>query len=253
MLTSILSHCSNYEDQPCSEGLRCFGNVLCSINWSSVVGPDNESPAQVEPVEEVPSNSVTGAQSPGSPSEPDSFVHSVPCNSMCLQPLSAFECIIGGDTIAYLPDCLAVAVGEMCQYKGGCAGEDHSYISNCSGGTPAFMRVFIEQCSGSMAAPPNSLFPTKSPQPSFNPSQPGGGYGLNDVQLANSTNTTDNPIADYDNYWGVPGQQEGDDSGDAMPGAWWTTWAADNRGSSRHTLPMFPLMSTIIAAMLILP
>lgn len=227
----------NFGDPFCADGLTCYENVICSIIWSGMeLGSAEESPPEIS--EEIP---------PESDSSSSRSV--VSCNGMCLRPLSASECMAGGDTVTSLPKCQNSGIGEMCENEGGCSGGADAYISNCLGGRGVFIQVFLEQCVASATESPStggrdqSLQPTISPQP-FTPSL----SVHNDSTDARINQHNSDPANDYfdenEDFSVIP--RQGDDS---KPGAWWEWYEAS--GSTRlFTTPVLSLLSIAIALVL---
>ena len=217
----------NFGDPPCASDRICYGNVVCSIIWSSVgVG---------QSVEESPSEEIVVTEPPP---ESDSFSGSVSCNGMCLRPLSSNECLAGGEALVSLPDCLDISIGGMCEDVGsGCIidGVDTVYASNCPGGRHVFMRVFDEKCgtlTGSPSSPTPTVFAPPSTKPSLSASHENSNATYIDHSLTNETESKD--------------ASEGFSSfHDDRPGAWWTWDEETNIGSRR--IPLIPsLFITVI-------
>ena len=116
--TSKIKTC-NAADPPCAIGTACFGNVVCLIPGShDVTGTTNTAFGP-------PENSAS-------------------CDGVCLVPLLADECPIGDAASAYLPDCLSIAVGGVCEGAGDCG--TNVELNNC-GDRDIYTRVFLEKCS----------------------------------------------------------------------------------------------------------
>ena len=98
----------NTGEMPCAIGTACFEHVVCYIPESI---DDSESSALAQ----------SGASSTSSLSPAATVVlNTVSCKEICLRPLSETECVVGGDELTSLPDCLSVAIGEMCENRGEC-------------------------------------------------------------------------------------------------------------------------------------
>jgi len=161
--TSSMMTC-NKGDPPCAVGTACFGNVLCSLPMDNVTNP-TLSP-QLAPNDEQASISAI-------------------CGGVCLVPLDTADCPVGDAAKAFLPDCLNVAVGGVCEGNGECG--TNPELKNC-GNRNIYTREFYEKCSSnsdsttasgesfssqpSSAPSHSSFFPssaptTKSEHPSF--------------------------------------------------------------------------------------
>jgi len=210
----------NVGDPPCTQGNGCYENVVCKIVWSDVAFDSDESAAETETAQDSLPNS-------GSP-----LRALVPCNGRCLRPLSANECMAGGDAITSLPDCLSVAVGEMCEHRRGeCGAGAQAHISACAGGRDILMRVFEEQCSAATTEPPSTHASDRAlPPPSHAPlsSKPTSPeeFPANSAHVDTSDGT-------HEEFFG-PSTREGND----WPGAWWTL--SNTNGATRtYRVPIF--------------
>jgi len=226
----------NFGDPPCKQRTACYENVICSIIWSNIeFESPNESAPEIETAEESPPKS-------------DSVSSAVSCNQICLRPLSANECIAGGDAIASLPDCVSVvAVGQMCENKDECGGGAHANISQCPGGRGIFMRILSEQCGTSTTDSPStdgshhSFPPSINAPPSSKPSL-SDEYDLNGTHMDhNNSNPVGDSVGEYEEFSGL--KRKDDDSG---PGAWWT-WYDTSRSTRLYAMPMFSLLCCAVA------
>ena len=227
----------NFGDPPCTMGLICYGNVVCSIIWSEV--------GKLESIEESSSEEIVVTEP-----ESDSFSGSVSCSGMCLRPLSANECLAGGDALASLPDCLDISIGGMCEDVGNrCIdGADTAYASNCPGGRHVFMRVFDEKC-GTFTTGDSSPTPTVFAPPSTKPSLSASNDNSNATYMDHSiTNETESE--DASEAWGNEGLS-GFQRDDDRPGAWWT-WDETNNGQCMLSFNIPSLLTTVIFILCIL-
>jgi len=225
----------NFGDPLCAKGLTCYENMVCSIIWSDMeLGSAEESPPDIS--KEIPPES-----------DSSSSRSAVSCNGMCLRPLSASECMAGGDTITSLPRCLDSAIGEMCENQGGCRGGADAYMSNCPGGRDVFIQVFMERCVASATNSPStdgshhSLQPTVQASPSSKPSLSAQN---NSTVAHNNSDPVDDYVGENEDFSVLA--RQGDDS---RPGAWWKMY--ETSGSIRLiAMPVLLLLSTTIALVL---
>ena len=234
----------NFGDPPCTMGLICYGNVVCSIIWSEV--------GKLESIEESSSEEIVVTEP-----ESDSFSGSLSCNGMCLRPLSSNECLAGGEALASLPDCLGISIGGVCEDVGNrCMdGADTAYASNCPGGRHVFMRVFDEKCGqeGSIqnqtnhnnSSPTPTGFTPLSTKPSLSESHDNSNATFMDHSITNDTESED--ASEGWGNEGLSGFQRDDD----RPGAWWT-WDATNNGPCRLCMGRPSLLITVIFILYIL-
>jgi len=235
----------NPGDPPCPLGTGCWENIICSIVWSDMeFGPANNEESTPEsetllespPPESIsfPSEINTSKESP-SPDESDYSSNAFPCNGACFRPLSVDECTAGGAMIAWLPSCLDIDVGQMCENRGECGGAARAGNNNCPGGMDVLLRVVAEQCgsllmeSSSAGANQPSLPPLiqaiTSPAPSSIADYVLDGYDV--TTNHNDSNHEDTPHGEFEGFFGSTREQE-----DSRPGAWWK-WEGSN-SSMRH-------------------
>ena len=195
--TQLLRTC-NSGDPPCAVGNGCYENVMCKITWSDIEFESGKNEVETE----IASENL---------SESSSLLRAlVSCNGRCLRTLSASECVAG-----FLPDCLSVAVGEMCEHQGECGVGANVQTTKCPGGREIFIRVFVEQCSTSTTDPTiapveyQTLSPSSHASFSLKPSSLDG-YHLNITHV----NVSDGK----DEEFTEPRTRKEVD----FPGAWWT-------------------------------
>jgi len=227
----------NFDDDPCTFGLACFGNVACQIKWSdefdSVTTDEESSPDnEASPLEEV-------SDSPSGP---------VSCNGICLRPLSANECLAGGDVISILPDCFTSSIGEMCQTEDSeCINDEVTgYKTSCPGGRHAFMHVIEDLCdviSTEVPSTDSSLEPTPSPSTNTTSSSSESHTNVTNLNDTIITNPQDNKSSAKDNgeFSWTP-----DDYEDDRPGAWWIL--NDSNGSSNQCLVSITMIFLTMAS-----
>lgn len=138
------------------------------------------------------------------------------CNGRCLQPLSANRCAVEESRILSHPDCLNIAIGEICEHQGKCRVCSRKFqISNCQGGRNIFIRVFAEQCRTSATDPSSSSvkhqsLPASSHKSFLSKSLVSDEYYLNSTQ----TDASENNIREFTE---LLTSREVD-----FLGAWWT-------------------------------
>lgn len=142
--TSSMMTC-NEGDPPCAAGTACFGNVLCSLPMDYVSNP-TLSP-KLAPNDEQASISAI-------------------CGGVCLVSLDTADCPVGDAANAFLPDCLSVAVGGVCEGNGECG--TNPELKNC-GNRNIYTREFYEKCSSNSDSTTASV-ESFSSQPSSAPS-----------------------------------------------------------------------------------
>jgi len=164
-----------------------------------------------------------------------------------------------GLAIAALPDCLSVAVGEMCEDNGECGGVTHENISVCPRGRHILKRVLSQHC-GQTPSPTESPFvdvnhhslapsfhETSSPKPSLYST-----HAMDDTHIIDYKTSNDTPMDDHNSdptvdsvgeYEAYPGMSnEKDDTGPGPgPGAWWT-WTEANCSIELCAIPMLSLV-----------
>lgn len=238
----------NFGDPPCTQGLACYGDMVCSIIWSDIeFGPVGESSESDTPSSGMGGDQVQTSPDSNSPESDSSFSSAVSCNGMCLRPLSADECRAGGDAIASLPNCLNSAVGDMCENEDGCiVAGDIYYISNCPGGRNVFVRVFSEQCVVMTTGAPST-------DPNYLSSKPTVPASSSPKPSSSAPNNYTDTYLDRDNSY--PGYNSGVDNeefsglapkdGDPRPGGWWRLPASCSTRLLATT--MLSLVSTTIA------
>jgi len=232
--TSSLRTC-NFGDPPCTQGSGCYKDMICKIIWSDIQFESDQNEPEVE----------TGRES-----RPESGLllrALVSCNGRCLRPLSDNECTsVVGDAVAFIPNCLSVAVGEMCEHQGECGVGANIHISKCPGDREIFMRVFVEQCSTSATEPPSTSGKYQSLPPSTHlsfSSKPSSsdGYHLNSTHV----NASDGKNEEFTEL--LPTNKEID-----FPGAWWT--GSYTNGSTRmHQEPFLLLLCLAVASSTLCP
>jgi len=251
----------NPGDPPCGLGTGCWENIICSIAWSDMeFGPANNeenTPESETLLESPPPQSVsfpseinTPKESP-SPDESDYSSNAFPCNGACLRPLSVNECTAGGTMIAWLPSCLDIDVGQMCENKGECGGVARVNNSNCPGGMDVLLRVLAEQCGSllieSSTAVGNhpSFLPLiqaiASPAPSSIADNVLNGYDV--TANHNDSNNEDTPSGEFEGLFGST--REDDDS---RPSGWWK-WEGNDSSMRSCVVPILsPFICTIALA-----
>lgn len=211
----------NFGDPPCTLGTGCYKNVICKIAWSEIElaqPPESDiSGVKIQTLKESATESISHLRA------------LVSCNGRCLRPLSASECMAGG-VITFLPNCLSVAVGEMCELGvNECDVGANAHISECPQGRKILVRVFVEQCSLSTTEPPAIHVSYHSSPPS------------NHV-LSSLKPTSLNAIGGKDEESsGLPSRKDDD-----FLGAWWTR-SNTNASTRTYRVPMFLLLYCTVA------
>jgi len=249
----------NPGDPPCRLGTACWKNIICSIVWSDMdfgpanneeITPESETLLESPPPPSVsfPSESNTPKESP-SPDESDYASNAFPCNGACLRPLSVDECTAGGNMIAWLPSCLDIDVGQMCENKGECGGVARVNTGDCPGGMDVLLRVLAEQC-GSLLAESSSAggnYPSLPPliQAIASPAPSSiADYVLNEYDVTpnhNNSNDADEPSGEFEGFFGSTREEEG-----SRPGGWWK-WEGSDSSMRPCGVPILSLFICTIA------
>lgn len=240
--TSTLRTCNKHNgDPPCSTGLACWPNVICSISFEDVhfgsasSGDDADQAEEEKYKPDQQTLSPVPSQDNDSPSN-ERFM----CSEKCLRLLTMTECTTNELNIAFgIPNCKDIFVGDMCETtEKGC---ESNLARNCNSNFNVFIRVSMEECANISPSPSIEVFET-SDSP-ISPSRleadqenqeaetqaVGGKEDVGDIYLLGDTDETN---------------EQGDFK-------WWAREYAGTKGENQFAI-IFEILKTFILSFIIL-
>ena len=245
---STLRTCNRHNgDPPCSTGLACWPNVICSISFEdvhfgSVSASGVADPAEEEKdaVVEKPDQQVP-APVPSRGNDPSSNVRFM-CSGKCLRLLTTSECTTNELKIAFgIPNCKDVLLGDICQTtEKDCGG---NLARNCNSNFNVFVRVAMEECA--YISPPPSIALIETSDSPISPSS------LDTDQEDHGTETqavgSNEDVGDT-YLWGDA--EETNEQGDFK---WWAREYVDAGTKGGHNFAaIFEILKTIFLSFIIL-
>ena len=245
---STLRTCNKHNgDPPCSTGLACWPNVICSISFEDVHFGSVSSSDDADPAEEEKYVAIenTDQQVPApfpSQDNDQSSNERFMCSGRCLRLLTVSECKTNELNIAFgIPNCEDIFLGGICQTtEKDC---ESNLARNCNSNYHVFIRVSMEECANMSPPPSIALLET-----SDSPILP---LSLDADQEDHKTETQ--AVGSKDDagdiyLWG-DADENNNEQGDFK---WWTReYAAGTKGEKQFVV-IFEILKTFILPFIIL-